>query len=100
MKDWLYILKPLREEMLTVGPNEQEMQLMGEHVRHLQQLLNDGVLILAGRTQYDDMRTMGLVVFRAVDDQAARELMLSDPPVAGGVMSAELHPYQVAFLGR
>lgn len=99
MKDWLYILRPIREEMLTNGPDEREAAVLMEHVRHLERLQQVGTLVLAGRTQYDDMRTMGLVVFRAEDEDSARLLMESDPPVAAGVMSAELHPYKVAFLG-
>ena len=98
MKDWLYILRPLRAAMLSDGPNEDELQIMQAHVQHMQQLLADGTLVLAGRTQYDDMRTMGLVIFRAEDEASARQLMASDPPVSAGIMSAELHPYAVAFL--
>ncbi|MEZ5338046.1 MAG: YciI family protein [bacterium] len=100
MKEWLYILRPLREAMLTEGPSPGELQVLSAHGAHLQQLLEQGSLVLAGRTQYDDMRTMGLVVLRAADEESARSLMESDPPVAAGVMSAELHPYHVAFLGR
>ncbi|MCB1216984.1 hypothetical protein KDL44_06305 [bacterium] len=100
MKEWLYILRPLREAMLSEGPSPEEMQVLSAHGAHLQQLLEQGRLVLAGRTQYDDMRTMGLVVLRAEDEDAARRLMESDPPVLAGVMSAELHPYHVAFLGQ
>ncbi|MCB1221736.1 MAG: hypothetical protein H7A35_08680 [Planctomycetales bacterium] len=100
MKEWLYILRPLREAMLTEGPTEDELRVLGEHVAHLTRLRDEGTLVLAGRTQYDDMRTIGLVVLRAPDEEAAQALMESDPPVANGVMSAELHPYIVAFLGR
>ncbi len=98
MKDWLYILRPVREAMLSEGPDEREMQVLQQHVAHMQRLLQEGTLVLAGRTQYDDMRTMGLVIFRAADEDAARQLMESDPPVAQGVMTGELHPYQVAFM--
>ena len=65
MKEWLYILRPLREAMLTEGPTEDELRVLGEHVAHLTRLRDEGTLVLAGRTQYDDMRTIGLVVLRA-----------------------------------
>ena len=99
MKEWLYILRPTREQMLIEGPDDREAAALLEHVRHLERLQQAGTLVLAGRTQYDDMRTMGLVIFRVEDEASAQRLMESDPPVAAGVMSAELHPYKVAFLG-
>ena len=99
MADWLYILRPLREGMLSDGPTDTESAVLLAHLEHMQRIMEDGSLVLAGRTQYADMRTMGIVIIRAQDEEAARALMESDPPVAAGVMSAELHPYAVAFMG-
>ena len=52
---------------------------------------------LAGRTQNADETAFGLVVFRAESETAARQIMLEDPAVKHGVMTASLYPYRVAF---
>ena len=40
---------------------------------------------------------MGLAVFLAEDEAAARALMQSDPAILEGVMRGELFPYKIAF---
>lgn len=53
-----------------------------------------------GRTQNNDESTIGIAIFEAVDESAARTLMQNDPAVAEGVMTAELFPYQVALMRK
>lgn len=57
-------------------------------------------MILVGRTQNNDESTIGIAIFEAVDESAARTLMQNDPAVAEGVMTAELFPYQVALMRK
>lgn len=99
MKEYLYVLKPTRLAMLTEGPTEREQNIVAEHFAHLTRLTEAGVMILVGRTQNADENTMGLAIFRAEDDDAAREIMNSDPAVSNGVMTATLYPYKVALIG-
>jgi uncharacterized protein YciI len=42
-------------------------------------------------------KTFGLAIFEAADEAAARRPMESDPAVAAGVMTAELHPFTVVL---
>jgi uncharacterized protein len=56
-----------------------------------------GQLILAGRTSEPGDKTFGIAIFEAADEEAARKYMLEDPAVAGGLMTAELHPFAVAL---
>jgi len=42
-------------------------------------------------------KRFGLVIFEAGSEAAAQEFMRSDPAVAGGVMTATLHPYSIAL---
>src|SRR5438034_4507132 len=94
-KEYLYMLKAVRPEMLTVGPTEREAAVLKEHAAHLEQLVRDGVLIIGGPTQERD--PIGIAIFRASSDEEAKAIMNSDPAVAKGVMSGTLHPYKVAF---
>ena len=97
--EFVYILKATRGAMLSDGPTEAEMPALALHGEYLAGLADDGVLELAGRTQNEDPSAFGIVIFRAPDPTAAREIMEADPAVRGGVMTAMLFPYRVAFRG-
>jgi uncharacterized protein YciI len=72
-------------------------QAVGRHFRRLQEGAAAGNVILAGRTQEPLEETFGLIVFEAADPAAARTWAEADPAVAAGVMTVEVHPYQVAI---
>lgn len=98
MNQWLYVLKPTRLEMLTEGPTPQESETVSRHFAHLQELTKQGVMILVGRTLNADQNTMGLAIFEAEDESAARKIMESDPAIVGAVICADLYPYQIALM--
>ena len=94
---WLYVLRPVRPGMLTEGPTPAEQATVERHFAHLMELTKTDRVLLFGRTANDDERAMGLVVFEAPDEAAAREVMDADPAVVDGVMTGELFPYRVAY---
>ena len=96
MPQYLYRIQPARLEMLTEGPTEAEAETLARHVAYLEAQAEQGVVILAGRTQTADPETFGIVIFEAEDDAAAEQLMADDPTVADEVMHAKLFPYRVA----
>lgn len=61
-------------------------------------MLEEGKLILAGKTGGMDEKTFGIVIFEADSDEGAKLIMKSDPAVAEGIMKAELFPYNVALM--
>ena len=71
---------------------------VSSHFARLSKATDAGQVILAGRSTEALEQAFGLVVFEAESDAAAREFMLTDPAVAGGQMTATLHPYAVALL--
>ena len=86
--------------MLTQGPTQLEKDVITRHFSYLSDLTEKGVMILVGRTQNNDEQTLGIAIFEAIDESAARTLMENDPAVAEGVMLAELFPYQVALMRK
>jgi len=78
--------------------SHQTLGIVGDHFKRLLKSKADGILILAGRTEYEannpDM--MGLVIFYAKDDTAALQFMMEDPAVKNSIMTAKVHPYAVA----
>lgn len=97
MPQFLYRLAPTRPAMLADGPTEREATIVDEHFRHLQRLLGEGVVLMAGRTSSAGERTFGIVVLVASSDAEAAALMQGDPAVKNGVMTAELFPFRVAL---
>jgi ribosomal protein S18 acetylase RimI-like enzyme/uncharacterized protein YciI len=100
MKQFLYRIQPARSEMLTSGPTAFEASAIADHFSYLERLTGEGVVLLAGRTSNSDERTFGIVVFAAVSDDEAGEVVRMDPAVARGVMIAQLFPFSVALLSH
>jgi uncharacterized protein YciI len=70
------------------------------HFQRLKAATDAGQVILAGRTPEPGDTTMGLVVFTATDEAAARTLMNDDPCIAAGVIVGELRPFDLALLRK
>jgi uncharacterized protein YciI len=73
---------------------------VGAHFQRLKTATDAGQVIFAGRTPEAGDKTMGLVVFTAEDEPAARAFMLGDPCVSAGVMLGELRPFSLALLRK
>lgn len=84
--------------MLTDGATDADAARIGEHFRYLQALMQQGIVIVAGRTLNKDDECFGIVIFRADSEEAARSIMENDPAVSNGVMSSRLFPYRVAMV--
>ena len=74
--------------------------IIGEHFQRLKKYKNEGVVVLAGRTNYqtNNPDMMGLVIFYAQDDTQALQFMMDDPAVKNKIMQAKVHPYSIALL--
>jgi uncharacterized protein YciI len=91
---YIYRIVPNRSDMLTTGPTELEGKLIGEHVQYLMKLSEEGICMLAGRTQNSDETTFGIMVYKADSEEAAKEIMNNDPAINGGVFKAEFFPFK------
>lgn len=95
---YLYKIQPTRAAMLPDGPTPEERAIVAQHFDYLQDLVAQGVVILAGRTLNTDPTSFGIVIFRAASEEAARAIVEGDPAVRQGVMRAELFPYRIALM--
>ena len=97
LKQFIYVLHlvPRLHDDAAWTPADQAA--IRKHVAHLKTATDHGKLIVAGRTLEPGDKTFGLVIFHAPDEADAEAFMKSDPAVAEQIMSAELHPYHVAF---
>jgi uncharacterized protein YciI len=95
MGEWIYFLHAPREDFAATI-TEEEQRVWALHFARLRQLLDDGVLVLAGPT-LGKVNT-GIAVFEAADEEAARAIMEADPAIAGGYAKGELRPFRVSLL--
>jgi uncharacterized protein len=96
-KQFIYVLKLVPRLHDDKAWTDEDKATTSRHFAHLTAATKAGQVILAGRTTEPGATTFGLVIFEAADATAARTFMDSDPAVVGKVMTAELHPYQVAL---
>ena len=81
-----------------MGWGPEDRTAVEEHFARLEAATLRGEVIMAGGTTESCHQTFGLEVFEAANEAAARDFMLADPTVVAGVMTAEIHPYEVAGL--
>jgi len=95
MAEWVYFLHSPREDFAATM-TEAEQAVWREHIAWLRQLLDDGVLVMAGPTL--GRINTGISIFEAPDEDAARALMNADPVLAGGFATGELRPFRLSLL--
>ena len=95
MPEWIYFLHPPRPDFAATLSDD-EARVFEEHFAHLQRLLDDGVLVLAGPTLGET--NTGIAVIEAPDEEEARRVMHSDPAIASGVVRGELREMRVTLL--
>lgn len=98
VKHFLIVLRPVPRLHDQKAWTKEDNATVGAHFSRLKAAVAEGKVLLAGRTTEPLDRTMGLVIFSAPDEAAAREFMNADPCVAAGVMTATLHPYGLALM--
>ncbi len=97
MENFIYIIRPTRADMLASGPTALEEELIEKHFLYLQDLTDQGVALLVGRTLNTDATAFGSVIFQAESLSNAKNIVEADPAVKEGVMGAELFPYKIVM---
>ena len=96
-KQFIYVLRLVPRLHADSAWTKEDNAVLERHFVRFQQAARSGQLILAGRTAEPGDKTFGIAIFEASDEDAARKFMQEDPAVAGGLMTAELHPFAVAL---
>jgi uncharacterized protein YciI len=98
--EYLYLIRPTRQAMLEDGPTPEEAEIVSQHFTFLEELTEQGVVVLAGRTLNTDASSFGIVILNVASEELAYEVMSSDPAVKQGIMQAELYPYRIALMAE
>ena len=99
-KQFIYVLHLVPRLHADTSWTDEDKKVLQRHFIRFQEAIKAGKLILAGRTSESGDKTFGIAIFEAKDEAAARKFMEEDPAVAGGLMTAELHPFSVALEHR
>jgi len=101
LKQFIYALKLIPELLNPNNWTDRENQIVEDHFTRLSELLKEGRLILAGRTQTMDENAFGVVILQVgSEEEEAIQLMNDDPAVKEGIMTAKLFPYKVALFNH
>jgi uncharacterized protein YciI len=100
MRTFIYTLRLLPFYQNESNWTEETTQIVSEHFQYLQALQQQGIVILAGKTDYsvENLLNFGIVIFYAKEEEEAKNLMENDPAVKKEVMAAVLHPFSLALL--
>jgi len=93
--EWICFLRPTRDDFAATM-TDVERECWGRHADRLAQGVQDGWVVLAGPTL--GRTNIGVIVFEAPDETAARAVVDADPTVAEGHVTPELFAYRVSFL--
>jgi uncharacterized protein len=96
-KQFIYVLRLVPRLHADSAWTKEDNAVLARHFTRFQEATESGQLILAGRTSEPGDKTFGIAIFEAADESAARKFMQEDPAVAGGLMTAELHPFAIAL---
>ena len=95
---FIYVLKLIPSLLNEANWTEREEKIVDRHFAKLQELLNEGKLVLAGKTLGIDEKTFGIVILEVESEEEALNIMKNDPAVLEGIMNAELFPYKIALI--
>lgn len=99
-KQFIYVLKLIPPLLNKDNWTDREEKIVDKHFDRLQKLLEQGKLILDGKTAGIDEKTFGIVILEVESDEEAKAIMENDPCVVEGIMTAELYPYKVALIRK
>jgi uncharacterized protein YciI len=95
MPEWIYIIHPPRENFArTMTPAEEEV--WSRHWQRAKRLYLEGSIIVMGPSLGSN--NLGVCIFEAANDDAARKFMEEDPAIASGIGRGELQPYRLSLL--
>ena len=95
MSEWVYFLHPPRENFAATMSDD-ERALWARHFEWVDQLFDDGVLVVVGAT--GGAINTGIAIFEAPDEASARRVVSKDPATQGGYGRGELRPFQIGLL--
>ena len=93
MPTYCYQVQPVRAGSL-LDPTPAETEIIGAHFSYLQEHHREGRVVFVGLAMDG---VFAVAVFDAPGPDEAEALMLGDPAVREGLVTATVHPFKVLF---
>ncbi|QVK17574.1 hypothetical protein KHQ81_12045 [Mycoplasmatota bacterium] len=100
MREYIYVLKLIPRLYYEKNWTADDQQIVTEHFLRLKRYCEEGKVITAGKTDREDKKGFGIVIFKEENDEKAIDFMKQDPTVKHGIMNAEVFPYRTALLQK
>jgi uncharacterized protein YciI len=97
LQQFIYVLRLVPRLYSETAWTKGDEAVLTRHLERFKKAIETGQLVMAGRTMEPGEKTFGIAIFEATDEAQARAFMEADPAVAGGLMTAELHPFKVVL---
>lgn|GEM_PF-1014458 len=91
---FIYLLRLVKIDMVE-NPDSEFKAIVAEHFIYLQNLLDEGILILAGPCAD---AAFGIVILRAETIDDAIIIMDDDPAISKGIMTGEIHEFKISLM--
>jgi uncharacterized protein len=96
MNQYVYTVQVARLGMLH-NPTKEENEVAEQHLAYMNGLFDEGIAIFAGAVAVRDSRHMGLVIYQAEDDEAAKAIVHTDPAVKSRIMRGRWFPFRLSL---
>lgn len=97
-KTFIYVLKLMPGYYDSNNWKPKDTETIQVHFKNLQDMLSEGKLFVAGRTDVENEKTFGIVIYEAVSFEEAVKIANEDPAVKAGIMSVEVFPFSLALM--
>lgn len=96
---FIYYLKLSEEYNNPEKWNDSTYKLIHQHSEFIEDLGRQGILIFAGRTNYDPghENLFGIAVIKASSIEKAREIMAKDPAVIHKIQVSSIYPFKMGI---
>ncbi|MES2619354.1 MAG: YciI family protein [Bacteroidota bacterium] len=96
---FMYVLRLTEQYRNEANWTEETKETVSQHFNYLKGLYENGVMKLVGKTDYDVAHdeNRGFAIFEADSMEKANYIMNNDPCIVKGVMTAKLHPFNIAL---
>ncbi|MBY6035740.1 hypothetical protein KUV80_03710 [Fictibacillus nanhaiensis] len=94
--EFLYQIMPIRENF-TSNQTAEEKNALEAHFFYLQNLLQEGKLVLAGPCLD---ASFGVVILQNIEEEEAQTIMMNDPAIVNEIMTGKLYPFRVSLLKK
>ncbi|MCF6270800.1 MAG: YciI family protein [Melioribacteraceae bacterium] len=96
-KTFIYEITLFEQFRNSINWSEKEKNIQQEHIVYLDSLTKNGKIEIAGIVDQSLENQTGIIILSVDNYEQAKEIVLNDPSIKKGMMSARLKPINIYF---